>query len=59
MTNLRPGLSERDRLVTRPRGDLPTAEDPKKPRGEPFDPKGKPPNGQAAAQKTEGLRYTA
>jgi hypothetical protein len=59
MADQQPAASKRDRLVTRPEGQLPTPKDPKKPRGEPFDPKEKPPARQAAEQNAEGIAYTA
>src|SRR5262249_29396464 len=52
-------LSEKDRLVTRPPGPLPTKEDPKKPRGEPFDPKPTPEQGQTSDPSYTETDYTA
>ena len=55
-----PELPARDQLMTRPDAEaLPTAEDPKKPRGEPADPKPAPPTGQGTDPKADQVDYTA
>jgi hypothetical protein len=53
-------LPEKDRLITRPdKQPLPTAEDPKKPRGVPADPKPPSKKGQADDPQADAVEYTA
>lgn len=60
MPTRQPELSERDLLITRPDEALPTVEDPKKPRGEPADPKPPPPpGGQGTDPHAGDLDHTA
>ena len=54
-----PSPSPLDQLITRPDEPLPTAQDPKSPRGEPADPKLIAPGGQGTDPKAGDLDYTA
>jgi hypothetical protein len=53
------GLSDRDRLITRPAEALPTPQDPKEPRGGTADPKPVPKEGQGTDPKADDIDYTA
>lgn len=59
MADKQPDISERDQLVTRPEGKLPSTADPKLPRGGPADPKVRPPDGQGNDPNAGELDYTA
>jgi len=52
-------LPPKDQLVTRPDQPLPTVPDPKRPRGEPVDPKPIPPGGQADPAEANKIGRTA
>ena len=58
MNEPQPKQSARDKLVTRPEEALPSVEDPKKPRGEPADPKEIAPEGQGNDPHAGDLGHT-